>query len=110
MPPTHGFLGSDIAADRRWFSSRSDGTMVAVGFNPRFPNVPRWRASRSDAMMGLMANALATRPQASLRDARMVCGIGPWVETHGYRQGVATRRPQMRRPPAQADRALALVA
>jgi len=56
--------------------------MVAVGFNPR-----TW-----SGMQTLRRVATPECFQSSLRDERVTECLGPWVKTHGYHQGVATRR------------------
>jgi hypothetical protein len=53
--PLHTRAGSPCR-----LASRSDDTMVAVGFNPRFAVVPFRRASRSDAMI-VAVSIVATR-------------------------------------------------
>ena len=89
---THGYRHSVAARRGRWVpthgsrkteprSSRSDGAMVAVGFNPR------------EASGRISVRRVATPDrQSSLRGEIAVAFRQTWVETHGYRHSVATRR------------------
>ena len=78
--------------------SRSDLMPIAVGFNPRNPAGGN-PASRSGAC------APATgRPQASLTRRVVSATDIPWLETHGYRQGVAPRRHRTTRPAFRCPR------
>jgi len=65
-------------------SSRSDGPMVAVGFNPRFYAPTVCVASRrpNATTCARLNRRYATKPHSATL---------PWLESHGYQQHLATR-------------------
>ena len=71
---------------KRFVSSRSDGPMVAGAFKPRIIRKPGFVAERR--LPRTRRSLVEGRRRAA---TRAICGAAPWLESPGYRHGIALR-------------------